>query len=117
MNTTKKNTLSIKTNFIHISVLPLWIQLVSYREPGNTGQNIASDKNMWIKTEEAHGPLKLRGAILRQIRSCFEHCSKGGGQTHVQKICCKFCMILKAFWQHKIDIKRLFKGRNVSIGG
>ena len=41
----------------------------------------------------------------------------GGGQTHVQKICCKFCMILKAFWQHKIDIKRLFKGRNVSIWG
>ena len=23
-------------------------------------------------------------------------------------------MILKAFWQHKIDMKRLFKGRNVS---
>ena len=23
-------------------------------------------------------------------------------------------MILKAFWQHKIDIKRLFLGRNVS---
>ena len=35
----------------------------------------------------------------------------------VQKLCCKFCMILKAFWQHKIDIKRLFKGRNVSIWG
>ena len=48
----------------------------------------------------------------------FLHCSKGGGdQTHVQKICCKLCMILKAFWQHKIDIKRLFKGRNVSIWG
>ena len=44
----------------------------------------------------------------------FEHCSKGGGdQTHVQKFWSKFCMILKAFWQHKIDIKRLFKGRNV----
>ena len=41
----------------------------------------------------------------------------GGDQTHVQKICCKFCMIWKAFWQHKIDIKRLFKGRNVSIWG
>ena len=26
-------------------------------------------------------------------------------------------MILKAFWQHKIDIKRLFKGRNVSNWG
>ena len=42
---------------------------------------------------------------------------RGGGQTHVQKICCKFCMTLKAFWQHKIAIKRLFKGRNVSIWG
>ena len=61
----------------------------------------------------------IRGANLRQIRIFFEHCSKGGGggQTHVQKICCKFCMIIKAFWQHKIDIKRLFKGRNVSIWG
>ena len=23
-----------------------------------------------------------------------------------------FCMIFMAFWQHKFDIKRLFKGRN-----
>ena len=60
----------------------------------------------------------LRGGLFRQIRIFFEHCSKGGGgQTHVKKICCKFCMIIKAFWQHKIDIKRLFKGRNVSIWG
>ena len=60
----------------------------------------------------------IRGGLFRQIRIFFEHCSKGGGsQTHVNKICCKFCMILKAFWQHKIDIKRLFKGRNVSIWG
>ena len=25
-----------------------------------------------------------------------------GGQTHVQKIYCKFCVIFKAFWQHKL---------------
>ena len=42
---------------------------------------------------------------------------KGGGHFHVQKFWSKFCMILKAFWQHKIDIKRLFKGRNVSNWG
>ena len=28
-----------------------------------------------------------------------------GGQTHLYKKCCKFA---KVFWQHKIDIKRLF---------
>ena len=42
---------------------------------------------------------------------------RGGGHFHVQKFWSKFCMILKAFWQHKIDIKRLFKGRNVKILG
>ena len=55
-----------------------------------------------------------RGAPRFQIRSFFEHRSKGGGHFHVQKFWSKFCMILKAFWQHKIDIKILFKGRNVS---
>ena len=42
---------------------------------------------------------------------------KGGGHFHVQKFWSKFCMILKAFWQHKIEIERLFKGRNVSNWG
>ena len=31
--------------------------------------------------------------------------------------CCRFCIILKAFKQHKFDIKRLFKGRNVPNWG
>ena len=62
--------------------------------------------------------LAFRGALRYQIRSFFEHRSKGGGgHFHVQKFWSKFCMILKAFWQHKIDIKRLFKGRNVKILG
>ena len=62
--------------------------------------------------------LIIRGALVYQIRSFFEHRSKGGGgHFHVQKFWSKFCMILKAFWQHKIDIKRLFKGRNVSNWG
>ena len=39
---------------------------------------------------------------------------EGGCQTHVQKFWCKFSIIFKAFWQHKFDIKRLFKGTNVS---
>ena len=58
----------------------------------------------------------VRGAPPDQIRSFFEHLLKGGGrgQTHVQKICCKFCIIIKAYWQHKMDTKRLFKGKNVS---
>ena len=29
-------------------------------------------------------------------------------QTNVQKFCCKFCIILKVFWQHK----RYFDGKN-----
>ena len=60
----------------------------------------------------------LRGAFVPQIRSFLNIVQKGGGavwgQTHVQKFWRKFCTILNAFWQHKIDIKRLFKGRNVS---
>ena len=60
----------------------------------------------------------IRGATRHQLCSFFEHRSKGGGgHFDVQKFWSKFCMILKAFWQHKIDIKRLFKGRNVKILG
>ena len=51
----------------------------------------------------------VRGGIVPQIRSFFLTLFKRGvgGQTHVQKFWSKFCMISKAFWQHKIDIKRL----------
>ena len=70
-----------------------------------TGQNKKKQDTLGV-------PPFARSAVF------FNIVQKGGGdQTHVQKICCKFCMILKAFWQHKIDIKRLFKGRNVSIWG
>ena len=31
------------------------------------------------------------------------------GQTHVKTLWCTFCIILKAFWQHKIDIKDLLR--------
>ena len=31
------------------------------------------------------------------------------GQTHVQKdLCCRFCIILKAFWQRKINISFIY---------
>ena len=40
-----------------------------------------------------------------------------GGQTHVQKICCKFCIILKAVWQHKIDIKNFLRVEMSQIEG
>ena len=40
---------------------------------------------------------------------------KGGGSFPCSKNLEQICMILKAFWQHKIDIKRLYKGRNVKI--
>ena len=55
----------------------------------------------------------FRGASQHQIRSFFNIVQKGG-QTHVQKFWSKFCMILKAFWQHKIDIKRLEMSQNGS---
>ena len=50
--------------------------------------------------------INLRGASQKSSKGGW-----GGGQTHVQKFWSKCCMILKAFWQHKIDIIRLFKGR------
>ena len=31
----------------------------------------------------------------------------GGDQTHVQFFLCKFCIIIKAYWQRKMDTKRL----------
>ena len=73
-----------------------------------------------VKKQTDFSPLldsvEVRGATRNQICSFFEHRSKGGGgHFHVQKFWSKFCMILKAFWQHKIDIKRLYKGRNVKI--
>ena len=45
----------------------------------------------------------LRDALLYQIVCFFEHCSnRGGGQTHVQKFCCKFGIILEAIWQYEL---------------
>ena len=41
----------------------------------------------------------------------------GGGQTHVQKFWSKFCMILKAFWQHKIDMKDFLRAKMSHIEG
>ena len=68
-------------------------------------QNVfVSNCNMyWSKRSNLHP--SLRNDIAR------------GGQTHVQKICRKFCMILKAFWQHKIDIKRLLRVEMSQFGG
>ena len=51
----------------------------------------------------------VREAIPHQKRSFFNIVQRGGGQTHVKKLWCKFCIILKAFRQHKIDIKSLLR--------
>ena len=58
--------------------------------------------------------IELRGAIENQIQSFFNIVQKG---REVKKICYRLCMILKAFWQQKFDIKRLYKGSNVSDRG
>ena len=47
---------------------------------------------------------KVRDDPPDQIVCFFEHCSnRGGGQTHVQKFCCKFGIILEAIWQYKLS--------------
>ena len=28
----------------------------------------------------------------------------GGGHSHVQNLCCKFCIIQRALWQHKLRL-------------
>ena len=52
-----------------------------------------------------------------QPREASSHQKRSFLFNIVQKVCCKFCIILKAFWQHKFDIKRLFKGDMSQIKG
>ena len=59
----------------------------------------------------------IRGGIVPQIRSFFNIVQKVGGSNPCSKILEQILYDLKAFWQHKIDTKRLFKGRNVSNWG
>ena len=62
----------------------------------------------------------VREAIQYQKCSFFLTLFKRGGgmdQTHVQKFWSKFCMILKAFWQHKIDIKDFLRVEMFQIEG
>ena len=41
---------------------------------------------------------RIREAFMCQLCSFFKHCSNGGGdQTHVEKFCCKYSIILKGF--------------------
>ena len=55
--------------------------------------------------------IALRDALPSQIVCFFLTLFKpGGGQTHVQKFCCKFGIVLEAFWQYKITLKKVFWG-------
>ena len=41
----------------------------------------------------------IREAIVREVQLFFNIVQTGdGGQTHVQKLCCKFCIIQRAIW-------------------
>ena len=55
-------------------------------------------------SDESSTVCRLREACPYQIAVFFNIVQKGGGggQTHVQKICCGFCIIFKAFWQHNL---------------
>ena len=66
---------------------------------------ITGPNNRWpgIIYENYHHCAGIRDALRYQIRSFFEHRSKGGGgHFHVQKFWRKFCMILKAFGNIKL---------------
>ena len=68
------------------------------------------------KPAQKHGC--IRDAISHEILSFFNIVQNGGGgQTHVQKFWSRFCMILKAFWQHKIEIQKLLRVEMSQIGG
>ena len=70
------------------------------REKKQTTPAVAAEVLLKRKSDkEKHGRGGiLRGALLYQIRSFLNIVQKGGeggegDQTHVKKICCKFCMI------------------------
>ena len=45
----------------------------------------------------------FREAIMQEKCSFFNIVQTwGGGQSHVKKLCCKFCIIQRALWQHKL---------------
>ena len=44
----------------------------------------------------------VREAIMQEKCSFFNIVQTGGGYSHVKKLCCKFCIIQKALWQHKL---------------
>ena len=51
----------------------------------------------------------IREAIVREVQLFFNIVQTGdGGQTHVQKLCCKFCIIQRALWQHKLRHRKDF---------
>ena len=50
------------------------------------------------------GPSHLGKPSFKKSAVFFNIVQKGGagGQTHVQKLCCEFCIIQRALWQHKL---------------
>ena len=58
-----------------------------------------------MKASDSHS--RIREAIPREKCSFFLTLFKqGGGHFHVQKLCCKFCIIQRALWQHKLRHRR-----------
>ena len=104
----------------HCSALPRYNKLVILKVFSTLGATFE------LSEGEFDGWAYFKFKILPLAKGChpsptpqffWTSFKRGGGHFDVQKFWSKFCMILKAFWQHKIDIKRLFKGRNVKILG
>ena len=106
---------------------PFWGRLVLESHYGLQGGTVANPTVVALYIENGLGGTMAHWCITHERnKGChpsptpqffWTSFKRGGGHFHVQKFWSKFCMILKAFWQHKIDIKRLFKGRNVKILG
>ena len=59
--------------------------------------------NLGFVSSRLAGLIMIREAILQEKCSFFNIVQTGGGiHSHVKKLCCKFCIIQRAFCQHKL---------------
>ena len=64
--------------------------------------------NLSNKQKAAEIPVWVQPELVGEEISTFDLAHKRCGHRLFKNLCCKFCLILKAFLQHKIDTKRHF---------